>query len=76
MSVPAWRRSRSKLDAEFEAVKLRVIVTQMIMRNFGLKLDKDMKPWVSRSLRRQYPELKSFFDKLKDNNKRYKDRVN
>ena len=64
MSVPAWRRSRSKLDAEFEAVKFRTIVTQMIMRNFGLKLDKNMKPWVSKNLRKQYPELKPFFDKI------------
>lgn len=39
MAVPAWIRNRSKLDAEYEAVKFRVIVTQMIMRNFGLKYE-------------------------------------
>lgn len=65
MSVPAWRRNRSKLDAEYEAVKFRVIVTQMIMRNFGLKVDKNKyKPLVSQRLRQQYPDLKKFFDKV------------
>lgn len=65
MSVPAWRRNRSKLDAEYEAVKFRVIVTQMIMRNFGLKIDKNKyKPLVSYKLRQQYPDLKKFFDKI------------
>ena len=37
MSVPKWRRSGSKLDAFYEAVKLRHIVTQMIMRSYGMK---------------------------------------
>lgn len=61
MAVPAWRRNRSKLDAEYEAVKFRVIVTQMIMRNFGLKVDKNKyKPLVSQRLRQQYPVLNLF----------------
>ena len=37
MSVPKWRRSGSKLDASYEAAKLRHIVTQMIMRSYGMK---------------------------------------
>lgn len=37
MSVPKWRRSESRLDAFYEAVKLRHIVTQIIMRSYRLK---------------------------------------
>ena len=37
MSVPKWRRSESRLDAFYEAVKLRHIVTQIIMRSYKLK---------------------------------------
>ena len=40
MAVPTWKQTASKLDAFAEAVKLRHIITQMIMRNFGLKRGK------------------------------------
>lgn len=50
MSVPGWKRSASKLDVFYEAVKLRHIVTQMIMRNFKLKTG-DYKHLVSKRLR-------------------------
>ena len=40
MAVPTWKQTASKLDAFAEAVKLRHIITQMIMRNFGLKREK------------------------------------
>lgn len=40
MAVPTWKQTASKLDAFAEAVKLRHIITQMIMRNFGLKRTK------------------------------------
>ena len=40
MSVPTWKQTASKLDAFSEAVKLRHIITQMILRDFGLKRDK------------------------------------
>lgn len=62
MSVPKWRRSSSKLDAFFEAVKLRHIVTQMIMRTFGMKTK--YKHVVSDKLYEDYPELAKLFDKM------------
>lgn len=63
MSVPGWKRSASKLDVFYEAVKLRHIVTQMIMRNFKLKTG-DYKHLVSKRLREQYPELNKWFNKV------------
>lgn len=63
MSVPKWKRSSSRLDAYFEAVKLRHIVTQMIMRSFGLKLP-DVKPIISRKFREDHPELARMIAKI------------
>lgn len=63
MSVPKWRRSSSKLDAFYEAVKLRQIVVQMIMRSYGMKLDKP-KRLVPKSVRQAYPELMRIWDKV------------
>lgn len=63
MSVPGWKRSASKLDVFYEAVKLRHIVTQMIMRNFKLRTG-NYKHLVSKRLREQYPELNKWFNKV------------
>lgn len=65
MSVPAWKRSGSRLDVFFEAVKLRHIITQMIMRNFGMKTGK-YKHLVTRKMRENYPDLKRAFDRIDD----------
>ena len=54
MSVPKWRRSGSKLDAFYEAVKLRHIVTQMIMRSYGMKTKH--KSLIPDRLRDEYPD--------------------
>lgn len=68
MSVPLWKRSSSRLDVFYEAVKLRHIVTQMIMRSFGLNTnknkDKKSKKLISDNLRNKYPELKKTFNKV------------
>lgn len=64
MSVPSWRRTTSKLDAFFEAVKLRHIVMTMVARNFGLKIPDQCERLVSSQLRESYPELKAFFDRV------------
>ena len=63
MSVPSWKQTASKLDAFAEAVKLRHIITQMIMRNFGLKREK-YDAIVGRQVREKYPELKSLIAKI------------
>lgn len=63
MSVPSWNRTASKLDAFYEAVKLRHIVTQIIMRNFGLKREK-YNSLIGRQAREKYPELKKFFERI------------
>lgn len=63
MSVPDWRRSGSRLDVFYEAVKLRHIITQMIMRNFGLKTG-NYKHLVTKRMREKYPEMKRFFDRV------------
>lgn len=63
MSVPSWKQTASKLDAFTEAVKLRHIITQMIMRNFGLKRTK-YDAIIGRQVRERYPELKSLIAKI------------
>ena len=63
MSVPSWNRTASKLDAFYEAVKLRHIVTQIIMRNFGLKREK-YNSLIGRQEREKYPELKKLFERI------------
>lgn len=63
MAVPTWKQTASKLDAFAEAVKLRHIITQMIMRNFGLKREK-YDAIVGRQVREKYPELKSLIAKI------------
>ncbi len=63
MSVPSWNRTASKLDAFYEAVKLRHIVTQIIMRNFGLKREK-YNSLIGRQAREKYPELKKLFERI------------
>ena len=63
MSVPSWKQTASKLDAFYEAVKLRHIVTQMIMRHFGLKRDK-FTALVPRTTREKYPELEPLIKKI------------
>ena len=63
MAVPTWKQTASKLDAFAEAVKLRHIITQMIMRNFGLKREK-YDAIVGRQVREKYPELKSLIVKI------------
>ena len=63
MSVPSWNRTASKLDAFYEAVKLRHIVTQIIMRNFGLKREK-YNSLIGRQAREKYPELKRLFERI------------
>ena len=62
MSVPKWRRSGSKLDAFYEAVKLRHIVTQMIMRSYGMKTKH--KSLIPDRLRDEYPDLAKLFEKI------------
>ena len=57
MSVPKWRRSESRLDAFYEAVKLRHIVTQIIMRSYKLKTN--FKSLIPDRLRNEYPDLAS-----------------
>lgn len=63
MSVPSWNRTASKLDAFYEAVKLRHIVTQIIMRNFGLKREK-YNSLIGRQAREKYPELQKLFERI------------
>ena len=63
MSVPSWTRTASKLDAFYEAVKLRHIVTQIIMRNFGLKREK-YNSLIGRQAREKYPELQKLFERI------------
>lgn len=63
MSVPSWNRTASKLDAFYEAVKLRHIATQIIMRNFGLKREK-YNSLIGRQAREKYPELKKLFERI------------
>ena len=63
MAVPSWRQTASKLDAFAEAVKLRHIVTQIIMRYFGLKRTK-YDAIVGRQVREKYPELKNLIAKI------------
>ncbi len=63
MSVPSWIRTASKLDAFYEAVKLRHIVTQIIMRNFGLKRGK-YNSLIGRQAREKYPELQKLFERI------------
>ena len=63
MSVPSWNRTASKLDAFYEAVKLRHIVTQIIMRNFGLKREK-YNSLIGRQARGKYPELQKLFERI------------
>lgn len=62
MSVPKWRRSGSKLDAFYEAVKLRHIVTQMIMRSYGMKAK--YKSLIPDRLREEYPDLVKLFQRV------------
>lgn len=62
MSVPKWRRSESRLDAFYEAVKLRHIVTQIIMRSYKLKTN--FKSLIPDRLRNEYPELAKLFEKI------------
>ena len=63
MSVPSWNRTASKLDAFYEAVKLRHIVTQIIMRNFGLKREK-YNSLIGSQAREKYPELPKLFERI------------
>ncbi len=57
MSVSSRNQTASKLDAFAEAVKLRNIITKMIMANFGLKREK-FDALIGRQIRDKYPELK------------------
>jgi len=57
MSVSSWNQTASKLDAFAEAVKLRNIITKMIMADFGLKREK-FDALIGRQIRDKYPELK------------------
>ena len=63
MSVNTWNQTASKLDAFTEAVKLRHIVTQMILRDFGLKRDK-FTALISKNTRDKYPELKPLIQRI------------
>ena len=63
MGVPKWRRSSSKLDAFYEAVKLRQIVTQMVMRSYGMKTG-NYKRLVPKKVRAEYPDLAKLFDRV------------
>lgn len=58
MSVSTWNQTASKLDAFTEAVKLRNIITKMIMANFGLKREK-FDALIGQKIRDEHPELKS-----------------
>ena len=62
MSVPKWRRSESRLDAFYEAVKLRHIVTQIIMRSYRLKTN--FKSLIPDRFRKEYPDLAKLFEKI------------
>lgn len=62
MSVPKWRRSESRLDAFYEAVKLRHIVTQIIMRSYRLKTN--FKSLIPDKFRKEYPDLAKLFEKI------------
>ena len=65
MSVPQWKQTASQLDAYNESVKLRHIVTEMIMRDFGLKLpERQYEIHVGQQLRKKYPELAGLFNKF------------
>ena len=65
MSVPQWKQTASQLDAYNEAVKLRHIVTEMIMRDFGLKLpERQYEIHIGQQLRNRYPELADLFNKF------------
>lgn len=55
MSVPKWRRNSSKLDTFYEAVKFRNLITQMILRSYGLKAVKK-RPLITDKVRNEYPE--------------------
>lgn len=67
MSVPLWKRSSSKLDAQYEAVKLRHIVTHMIMRSYGLNTGKKKyKKLIPDKLKQQYPDLAKAFKRVDD----------
>ena len=63
MSVPSWNQTASKLDAFTEAVKLRHIITKMILRNFGLKRDK-FTALIGQNTRDKYPELKGLIARI------------
>ena len=63
MSVPTWKQTASKLDAFSEAVKLRHIITQMILRDFGLKRDK-FTALIGQNTRDKYPELKPLIQRI------------
>ena len=63
MSVPKYRRSHSKLDAFFEAVKLRHIVVEMVLRSFGMKT-KEYKRIVTPKMRDRFPQLAKKFDQI------------
>ncbi len=63
MSVNTWNQTASKLDAFTEAVKLRHIVTQMILRDFGLKRDK-FTALIGKNTRDKYPELKPLIQRI------------
>lgn len=62
MSVPKWRRSESRLDAFYEAVKLWHIVTQIIMRSYRLKTN--FKSLIPDRFRKEYPDLAKLFEKI------------
>ncbi len=63
MACKSWEQTASKLDAHTEAVILRHIITQMILRDFGLKREK-FDALISRKTRERYPELKPIFEKV------------
>ena len=63
MSVPKWRRNSSKLDTFYEAVKFRNLITQMILRSYGLKAVKK-RPLITDKVRGEYPELAKAFKKI------------
>lgn len=62
MSVPKWRRSESRLDAFYEAVKLRHIVTQIVMCSYKLKTN--FKSLIPDRLKNEYPDLAKLFEKI------------
>lgn len=63
MSVPKYRRSHSKLDAFMEAVKLRHIVIEMVLRSFGMKT-KEHRRLVTPRMRERFPQLAKKFDQI------------